>query len=127
MKGICSGLALMLMAGTAMASDEDEGGYAAVARWQGATKVKAAVYRPVKVVAAAPARRSMYRRHRNSYADGPPECRYAWREEGGPSGNCVPPRQRNVIEALAPYGSKLAGEFYRELDRDKFGSNDGGF
>jgi hypothetical protein len=55
-----------------------------------------------------------------------PTCHYAWKvdEYGGPSGICVPGPFREVYEALAPYGSKQADEFYRELDRDHFGSSD---
>lgn len=56
-----------------------------------------------------------------------PVCYSAWKvdaEYGGPSGICVPAPFREVYEALAPYGSKQAGEFYRELDRDHFGSSD---
>ena len=57
----------------------------------------------------------------------PRVCRYAWRvdEYGGPSGICVPGPYRGTTRAsLAPYGSKRAGEFYREVDADHFGSSE---
>jgi hypothetical protein len=58
-----------------------------------------------------------------------PVCHYAWKVDtpelsGGPSGICVPEPFQEVIEALAPFGSKQSDVFFREVDRDHFGSSD---
>jgi hypothetical protein len=41
-------------------------------------------------------------------------------DNAGPSGYCVPPhirRDHPMLEALAPYGSKTAREFFDDYDR----------
>lgn len=91
-----------------------------------ASEVRAAEYvteRVTEVIQIRPKRKrwlDVY--HRTTHR----VCHRAWRvdEYGGPNGICVPPPYRDHLKALAPYGSKLAGEFYREMDRDHFGSND---
>lgn len=60
------------------------------------------------------------KKHRNSYAQLPAECRQAWKvaDTAGPTGYCVPPKFRDLIKALAPYGSQHAREFYDEQERN---------
>lgn len=66
------------------------------------------------------------KRHANSYAQLPAECREAWKmrslEDAGPSGYCVPPKFRDLIRVLAPYGSQHARDFYDDLERAFGGS-----